>query len=828
VLLLFRPGIIRRYKPTTITSYAMFQNYFKIGWRNLLHNKGYSIINIGGLAIGMMVAILIGLWVHDELSYNRYHKNYDRIVQFMKSGLHDGTPYSGGFTVQYPLIDELRTKHGANFKYIVEASFLQDCILSSGERKVSRKGRFMGSRVAEMLSLEMIAGNYDCLEDPRSILLSVSSAKAMFGDKEAMGQHVMINNQMEARVTGVYADLPRNSEFSDVSFFAPWELNLIHRPKLKEQSWDNHFLQLYAELSEKTTVEQANENIKNVERNAIAGIESLKEQFDQKPMWSANPMKDWHLYSTYDWNDGGKLSDKPLNFVLVVATIGAFVLMLACINFMNLSTARSEKRAREVGVRKSMGSARSQLISQFFSESYLVVLLAFVLAIAFASVALPYFNDLAGKQMRMPWGGQWFWIGALIFILITGLLAGSYPALYWSSFSPVRGLKGNVHTGRHSSVPRKILVVMQFTVSVTLIISTIIVYNQVTFAKDRPVGYTREGLIMVRKKSKDFNGKAAVLREELKKTGVVQELAESGGEVTNLWSGNKGFSWKQKSEGFDPQFGTLGISPEYGRTVGWQFITGRDFSEELPSDSAAIVMNESAAKVIGFDHVVGEIIHWKNKNWEMDRDFTVVGVIKDMVMESPYEPTEPTIFLLNGRTGYFNIRITPGSSTSDALLKIEDVFRKIIPSAPFEYTFVDDEYNRKFEAEERIGKLASVFSVLAILISCLGLFGLASFVAEQRTKELGIRKVLGASVLQLWKLLSVDFLILVVIACGVAIPLSLYFMTDWLNQFEYRSMISWATLGLVALVALSITLLTVSYQALRAAFSNPVDSLRTE
>jgi putative ABC transport system permease protein len=397
-----------------------------------------------------------------------------------------------------------------------------------------------------------------------------------------------------------------------------------------------------------------------------------------------------------------------------------------------------------------------------------------------------------------------------------------------SSFSPIRVLKGKLHGGKYASIPRKILVVGQFTVSLTLIISTIVVYNQIMFAKDRPVGYTREGLIMIQKRSGDFNGKAALLREELKKTGMIEELAESGGEVTNLWSGNSGFSWKGKSPGFDPQFGTLNISPEYGKTVGWQFVAGRDFSPELASDSAAIVINESAAKVIGLEHPVGEVVHWKNKNWRMDNDFTVIGIIKDMVMESPYEPTEPTVFLLHRWSGYFNIKLSPGVPTGEALLKIEDVFRKIIPTAPFEYTFADEEYNHKFETEERIGKLASVFSVLAIVISCLGLFGLASFVAEQRTKELGIRKVLGASVLQLWKLLSVDFLLLVVVACGIAIPFSMYFMNDWLNQFEYRSMISWTTFGLVVLMALAITVLTVSYQALRAAFSNPVDSLRTE
>lgn len=413
-------------------------------------------------------------------------------------------------------------------------------------------------------------------------------------------------------------------------------------------------------------------------------------------------------------------------------------------------------------------------------------------------------------------------------MLITGLLAGSYPALYLSSFNPVKVLKGKLHAGRFTSMPRKVLVVLQFTVSVTLIISTMIVHNQIMFAKDRPVGYTREGLIMVKKKSNDFFGKTEVLREELKKTGVVEEIAESGGEVTNVWSGNRGFSWRDKDLNNDPQFGTLSVSPQYGRTVGWQFIMGRDFSDDMASDSSGIVINESAAKIIGFENPVGEMIHWKQKFLNIDRDFRVLGVVRDMVMESPYEPAKPTIFLLHGWFGYFNIKIRAGVSPGKALPLIEGVFNRIIPSAPFDYKFADEEYALKFATEERIGKLSSVCSVLAILISCLGLFGLASFIAEQRTKELGIRKVLGANIAQLWRLLCKDFVLLVMIACCVAVPLSVYFMSGWLTQYQYRTGISWFMIASVTIGSLIVTLLTVSYQALKAAWINPVNSLRSE
>jgi ABC-type antimicrobial peptide transport system permease subunit len=825
VLNYVRPFAFRKSRPYYLTHHAMLGNYVKIGWRNLLKNRGYSFINIGGLAMGMSVAVLIGLWVHDEFSFNKYHRNYDRIAQVMKSGLHEGVPWSGGLSLQYPLIEELKANYAHNFKFLVEASFPADYILTSGETKISRKGQFVGAGVAEMLSLEMIAGDWNCLQDPHSILLSASAAKALFGDADPMGQ--LVNRDL--KVTGVYKDPPHNTNFHGIKFFAPWELNLIHNPWIREQAWDNHFLRLYCVIAPNTTFEKVNENIAEAELRVIRHVDNMKEQMAQKPRISLLPMSDWHLFADYSrWPNYGIPDSGPLRLVILIATIGGFVLLLACINFMNLSTARSEKRAREVGIRKSMGSLRRQLINQFFLESYLVVVFSFLLAIALASIALPGFNSLAGKQMTMLWTSPWFWCGSLTFILITGLLAGSYPALYLSSFSPVKVLKGTIRTGRLSSIPRQVLVVVQFTVSVTLIISTIIVYNQIVFAKQRPVGYTREGLIMVQKRSDDFHGKTAILREELKKTGVVDEIAESGGQVTNVWSGNRGFSWRGKDPKIDPQFGTLGVTSEYGRTVGWQFIDGRDFSTEMISDSSGVVINESAARVIGLEHPVGETVHWKNKWWKLDKDFVIIGVIKDMVMESPYKPTEPTVFLLEGWHSYFNIRISPGVNAGDALPKIEEVFNKVIPTAPFEYEFADQEYALKFAAEERIGKLSSVFSGLAILISCLGLFGLASFVAERRTKELGIRKVLGASILELWRLLSRDFVVLVLVACCIAVPISLYFMSDWLTQFEYRTDISWETFAWVILGAVMITLLTVSYQALKAAVTNPVDSLRSE
>lgn len=429
----------------------------------------------------------------------------------------------------------------------------------------------------------------------------------------------------------------------------------------------------------------------------------------------------------------------------------------------------------------------------------------------------------------MPWLNAYFWLFCLIFILITGTLSGIYPSFYLSSFQPIKVLKGISSVNRFAFTPRKVLVVFQFTISVTLIISTIIVYRQIQFAKNRPVGYTREGLLTLAMKSDDFVGKYEILRTELKNTGAVSEISESMGKMTQVVSSNDGWEWNGKKSGQDKSLGTLTITHEHGKTVGWQFVKGRDFSRNYATDSSGIVINESAMKYMELQNPLGEIISWKFR--ENITYFQVIGVIKDMVMESPYEPIKPTVFYvkpINGKTNWVNIKINPAISISQALPKIEAVFKKIVPSVPFDYKFVDEEYNAKFKAEERIGKLATFFAILAIFISCLGLFGLASFVAEQRTKEIGIRKVMGATVANLWQLLSKDFVVLILISCLIAAPVAYYFMNEWLQKYTYRTEISWWIFAASAAGALMITLLTVSFQAIKAALMNPVKSLRSE
>jgi predicted permease len=804
----------------------MIRNYLKIACRNLFKNKVFSFINIFGLAIGMTVAILNGLWIWDELSFNQYHKNYDRITQVMIRGTYKGEGYMNR-TMSFPFANEIQKEYNSSFSHVVKASWVSEYILSAGEAKLSRKGQFMDEGAPDMLSLKMRYGAHSGLRDPYSIMLSASTAKALFGNINPVDRIIRINNKTNVKVTGVYEDLPLNSEFSAIKFFAPWKLWEANHEWVQKRAvneWNNHFLRLYAQIKPGISIEQATRSIKGAERKYQANFDMPGASTPEALLW---PMSKWHLYTDFD---KGAPGDKPVRFVWMVGIIGMFVLLLACINFMNLSTARSAKRAKEVGIRKAIGSVRWQLVNQFFSESLLIAMVAFVLAVIFVLLLLPWFNELSAKAIRMPWDSPWFWLFSAVFILLTGLLAGSYPALYLSSFQPVKVLKGTFRAGRFAAMPRKALVVLQFTVSVILAIGTMIVYRQIQYAKDRPVGYTRDGLLMVEMKSGDFYGKNELLSNELKRTGVVQEMSASMGQVTEIASGNNGFNWRGADTSLLQSFGTLVVTPEYGKTIGWQFVKGRDFSKELATDSLGMVINESAAKYMKLQNPVGENVTWRWRDTLLTQ-YKILGVVKDMVMESPYAPAEPTFFFLkapNGSYNYLHIKVKPGANMSQALAKIEGVFKALIPSAPFDYTFADQEYALKFAAEERIEKLATFFAILAIFISCLGLFGLASFVAEQRTKEIGIRKVLGASVFNLWRLLSRDFMVLVLLSCTIAIPVAGWLLEQWLQQYAYRTEVSWWILAAVAAGALLITLLTVSFQSVKAALMDPVKSLRTE
>jgi len=807
----------------------MFRSYFKIGWRKLLRNKGYSLINIGGLAIGMTVAMFIGLWIYDELSFNKYHKNYNHIAQVWGGESDPETSEIGGFyAMQYPVGTVLKNNYPQYFEQVLMAWGIGDYTILSDNEKISQKGQFIEGGVLEMLSLKMLKGSYRSLDNIHSIVLSASLAESIFGNENPINKRLQIDSRMEVEVTGVYEDIPKNNRFSEVQFFAPWSLFLASNDWTKQSvnDWDNRPFNIYAQLQPNTNFENVNAVIKDLYyKNVPADFFKTIER--NKPFVQLVPMSTWHLYSEFK---NGKPAEGRITYVWLFGIVGIFVLLLACINFINLSTARSQERAREVGVRKAIGSGKSELIAQFLTESFLVVMIGFVCSVILLIVFQRSFNGLADKNISLPFGNPFFWVLAIIFILLTGFLSGLYPAFYLSSFQPVKVLKSALLTGRLALLPRKILVVTQFTVSIVLIIGTIIIYKQIQHSRNRAIGYNRESLIMMELSDPNFKGRHDVLRSELLNTGMVSSMATSSSPLTAVWNTTGGYEWKGKNPGLDAAFAICNVTPEFGQTIGWQIVQGRDFSKDLATDSTeSIIINEAAAKYMGLKNAVGQVLTDVDEFGKPKWNKTIIGVAKDLVMESPYEPVRQTLYYYNeDASNILHVRINPAISASIALPKIQGAIERVAPTALFDYKFVDEEYSRKFSQEVRIGKLSGVFSVLAIFISCLGIFGLASFVASQRTKEIGIRKVLGASVTNLWKMLSKDFVILVLISCLIAIPIGYYLMNNWLEKFEYRTEISWWIFLATCIAAVVITILTVSFQAIKAAMMNPVKSLKSE
>ena len=793
----------------------MIKNYFKIGWRNLLGNKGYSFINISGLAMGMAVAMLIGLWVFDELSFNRSFEKYDRIGK-MYHHLTFGENILTIDDMPYPVGNEVKNNY-ADFEEVTMTKE-EDHIIGYEEKKFFKTGLFVEPQFAALFSLHLLQGSAESLKDLHSILISKSLAHDIGADN-TIGKMIKFDNLDNLMVAGVFEDFPSNSQFAEITMLLPmtYYFTISESTRKKMNNWEDYDFQCYVLLNDKTSFGQAEPKIRNVLYQKVSGDGKAI-----KPEGILFPMEKWHLYS--EFKDGKNIGGK-IQFVWMFGMIALFVLLLACINFMNLSTARSEKRSKEVGIRKVMGSGRNQLVNQFLSESLLVVLLAFLTAVLIVIVCLPWFNELATKKITIPWGNAYFLLLSILFVIITSVLAGSYPALYLSSFNPVRVLKGTFTAGRYSMIPRKVMVVFQFAISTAMIIGTIVVFQQIQHAKERPVGFDRKGIIHIGVRTQDL-AKADYnsLRNELLATGVVENMAKSDFPITGGASADASLTWQGKDPAFRPLVAMNSCSHDFPKTNGFQFVEGRDFSREFSTDSSALIVNEMAASLFSDKSAIGKkIIFGSGKERE------IIGVIKDQVRWTPFSKQSPHIYFISYKgMGYLTIRMKANVEVHHALTKIEGVLKKVDSGAPFDYKFLDDDYARQFKDEERIGKLAGVFATLAIFISCLGIFGLASFAASQRTKEIGIRKVLGASIFTVWKMLSRDFVWLVIASFLVAAPLTYYFSNQWLQQYDYRTTISWWVFAVTGIGALVITLLTVSYQSIAAGMANPVDSLRSE
>ena len=782
----------------------MFYSYLKLTFRHLIKAKTTTAINVLGLSMGMAVALFAGLWVRDELSFNHIHTNHERLAQTLSVSHFNGSTGAEPNS-SVPLAAALKSQYPADFTHISLLSATSQT-LANGDKKIGGSGAWVQADFPVMFSLNLIEGTANALKDPGSLLLSTGLAKALFGSTPATGKLIRLGNGTTLKCGGVYKDLPENSSFYTYQFLLPWENN--QNAGKSEDSWINHHFQTFVQLSPNADFDQVSARIKDVTKPHV------KNAWEEIQLY---PMDRWRLY---DRSENGQMTGGRLQQVWLCGIIALFVLLLACINFINLSTARSAKRAHETGVRKVLGSSRRDLIAQFLIEALLTTFLATLVALTLAQLTIPWFNRLDGKELSIPYSSPLFWLFVAGCATITGLLSGSYPAFYLSGFQAIKVLKGPLQTGNIAFLTRRLLVILQFTISISLIIAVITIYRQVQFAKNRPVGYSPAGLINIEPGMPDLPEKFNALREDLKNSGAIMEIAESSSPTTEVRNSMLGYDWEGKDPRFVPVLGTLFISHEFGKTIGWSIKEGRDFSRKFATDSGAIILNEAAVNYMGLKNPVGRSI----------AERPIIGVIHDMVMESPYNTVLPTIFTVmnDSRIHTLIVRINPALNIQDALKKIKPVMQRYDPETVFNYDFVDSNYKTKFLDEEQTGRLTSVFAALAILISCMGLFGLVSFVAEQRTREIGIRKTLGASVFNLWRLLSTEFLLLVLVSGLIATPLTYVALHAWLQHFTYHtSMPAWIFLSAGA-GALFITLLTVSHQTIRAASANPINSLRSE
>ncbi|HTI07407.1 MAG TPA: ABC transporter permease [Puia sp.] len=792
----------------------MFKNYCKTAWRTIKGSKVYSGINILGLAAGMAVALLIGLWVYNEYSYDRWLPGYQQLYQVKMNFTNDGQTHTQD-AVSLPIAGILRSNI-PGVAYVAECDWMDAHNLAVGDKKLYLGGAMIGSDFLKMFRYPLLKGNAGaCMTDPNSIVLTQSTATALFGKEDPMNKMVRVDNSHDLKVTGILKDVPKNSSLQ-FQYLIPFSFAEATQDWMKNArtTWTNNSFQLFVALEPNADFAQIAPKVKDIVK------QNSPEMRRGKPELLLHPLKDWRLYSEFK---DGKAAGGFIDYVRMFSIIGGLVLLIACINFMNLSTARSEKRAREVGVRKAIGSQRKDLIFQFLIESVVITLVSFIVALLLVELALPYFNTLTNSAIQLPFRQPAFWGLMAGYVLLTGLLAGGRPAFYLSSFQPVKVLKGAIHTGRAASLPRRILVVLQFTCSIGLIISTIIIYQQIQHAKDRPSGYNPNRL-MSTDMSADLNKNFSALRNDLLQSGIAVSVASATSPITNLYSHSGLNDWPGRGATDERlSVGAVSISENYFSTLGMQLVAGRDFTGDYHKDSADVILNESAVKRIKLKQPIGQVIAWNN-----DEHVRIIGVAKDAIMESPFTPVTPTVFYASRWKSNLLYRLAADVKTQDALVKLTALFSKYNPAYPYIYQFVDAEYARKFDMELLIGKLAGLFAGLAIFISCLGLFGLAAYMAEQRSKEIGIRKVLGATIPQLWLLLSRDFLLLVIISCFIASPVAWYYLQHWLQGYDYRITIGPGVFILAGVLAIVITLLTVSFQAIRAALTNPTQSLRNE
>ncbi len=786
----------------------MIKNYFKIAVRNLLKNKGFSFINILGLAVGMASAILIILWIQYEVNFDQFHEKKDRIYEAWNQDTFSGKLQSWNTTPK--VFARAAEKEYPEIEQVARVNWPSSYLFSIGDKRITLTGNIVDSNFLTVFSFPLLKGDPGTvLKDMHSIVLTEKLASKLFGSEEPMGKIIKIDNKDNFTVTGVLKDLPTNTRFK-FEYLLPW--SYLRKEGNDDENWGNNSTRNYVLLKPNATLASLAPKIKLIKRNHTKD-EPTNEMF-------LYPISRWRLYSNFT---NGKEDGGLIDFVKMFAVIAAFILLIACINFMNLSTARSEKRAKEVGIRKVVGASKASLIRQFLGESILIALIAGIFALLIVQLSLPSFSVLTDKQLSVDYSSIMFWLVFLGFIVVTGIIAGSYPAFYLSAFKPVKVLKGTFLKSDKIVTPRKVLVVLQFTFAIILIICTAIVKEQIQHAQNRETGYNKNNLAY-HFLTGDLDKNYPLVKNELLSSGAATSVTKTSAPLTEGWSDTWGVEWKGKAPNDRTDFDVFNADEDLTATAGLQIIRGRDFNlKEFPTDSTAMLLNESSVKAMGFKEPLGQIVKNNGKEWH------VVGVIKDFILQSPYYPTKPMV--IQSSKAWFNVihfKLNSNNSTAENLKRAEGIFKKYNPQFPFEYKFIDEEYAAKFKSEQRTGTLAALFAGLTIFISCLGLFGLAAYMAEGRIKEIGVRKVLGASVTGIVSLLSKDFVGLVIISFVLASPVAWWLMHNWLQNYPYRVSIEWWIFVLAAGLSVLIALLTVSYHAIRAATANPVKSLRTE
>ena len=788
----------------------MFKNYLKIAWRSIVKNKLYSAINIGGLGVGMAVSFMLLLYVYNEFTYDGFHENKDRLYKVMRNQPSNGVINTGDATpVQ---VAGALQKDYPEVEYAARSNWPYDQLFNYKNKPLKVNTFAADEAFLNMFTLDFVKGNKkDAFKDMSSVIMSESAVKALFGDADPIGQTVKLNGSRLVKVSAVYKDLPRNSTFR-FNAMIPWKLYEADNGWIRTSGWGNYSFVTYVMLKPGANVDKLNPELKK--------LIGRYDDHNKENQLFLFPFAKWHLHSDFKngVNTGGAIEYVRLFLFLAIG-----ILLIACINFMNLSTARSERRSREVGIRKVVGARRIAIIQQFLGESTLTAILSLILALVLMTLTLIYFNEIIHKQLIIPYSNPWAWAAAIAVTLTTGLLAGSYPALFLSSFKPIKVLKGTNKAGKTTLHSRQVLVIVQFVFATCLILSSILIYKQINYIKDRPVGYVQNGLIEL---SLDGNlyKEYENFRTDIINAGAAVDAAETSGSIANNGSSSWGIKWAGQLPGEDKiPIDQIVTSFNFISTYKLELVKGRDYIPGRMADSLSLIMNESAVKLMRLKEPLGQIVRWQGRNC------TVVGVVKDFVWGSPYEPVKPAIIGFDkGWANSLGVRLNPKASISKSLATIGNIYKKYNPEYPFEYRFVDENFGGKFANEKLLGTLSSSFTVLAIIISCLGLFGLASFSAEQRKKEISIRKVLGASISSLWFNLSKEFLILVTISFLIGSAISWYYMDQWLQHYTYRTGISiWVFLATIA-ISLLVCMVTVSWQAIKAALSNPVKSLKNE